>query len=68
LEDETGLLNIIVRPDVFEKQRKDVGGEPLVIVRGRISHEQGATRLIGEHFRPLATLTGADHVPRRDFH
>lgn len=68
LEDETGLLNIIVRPDVFEKQRKDIHGEPLVIVRGRISHEQGATSLIGEHFRPLDTLTGADHVPRRDFH
>ena len=68
LEDETGLLNIIVRPDVFEKQRKDIHGEPLVIARGRISHEQGATSLIGEHFRPLDTLTGADHVPRRDFH
>ena len=68
MEDESGLLNIIVRPNVFDQYRKDVCGHPLILVRGYISHEQGATSLISEHFTPLAASPIASTTPRRDFH
>ena len=36
LEDETGMINGVVRPDVYERHRSVVRGEPLVIVWGRL--------------------------------
>lgn len=68
MEDETGLLNIIVHPNVFDQYRKDVCGNPLILVRGYISHEQGATSLISEYFTPLAASPITSTTPQRDFH
>ena len=65
LEDETGLCNVIVRPEIFEAKRHIVQGEPLLIIRGTVSHEQGATSLLGIEFKPL-DRTPADRVPARD--
>ena len=68
LEDETGLLNVIVRPQVFDEQRRQVRGEPLVTIAGTVSHEQGATSLLGERFERLEHSTAAAAVPARNFH
>jgi error-prone DNA polymerase len=35
LEDELGQVNLIVAPDVYERHRAIVRGEPLLLVRGR---------------------------------
>ena len=67
LEDETGLLNVIVRPQVFDEQRRQVRGEPLVTIAGTVSHEQGATSLLGERFERLEHSAAAAAVPQRDF-
>ena len=34
LEDETGIANIIVRPDLFSEQRATIVGEPYLLVEG----------------------------------
>ena len=34
LEDETGIANIIVRPDLFTEQRAAIVGEPYLLVEG----------------------------------
>ncbi len=68
LEDETGLLNVIVRPQVFEEQRRQVRGEPLATIASTVSHEQGATSLLGERFERLEHSEAAAAVPARNFH
>lgn len=52
LEDEVGLFNVIVYPDLYEKQRFEVRSVPFVVVEGRIQKDGAniniiATRLTG---------------------
>ena len=53
LEDEFGLVNVIVKPDTYEAQRSLVRGEPFVIVRGELQRRDGITNLMAESFVPL---------------
>jgi len=53
LEDEFGLVNVIVKPDVYETHRSLVRGEPFVIVRGELQRRDGITNLMAETFVPL---------------
>jgi error-prone DNA polymerase len=41
LEDETGLVNVIVRPDLYERQREVLVGESLLEVDGVLQAESG---------------------------
>jgi error-prone DNA polymerase len=40
IEDETGIANLVVWPDVFEKQRKIVMGARLMAVHGIIQKDE----------------------------
>ena len=53
LEDEFGLVNVIVKPDIYEAQRTLVRSEPFVIVRGELQRRDGITNLMAEWFVPL---------------
>jgi DNA polymerase III alpha subunit len=41
LEDETGIANLVVWPQVFEKYRRVVMGAGMIAMRGRIQREGG---------------------------
>ena len=41
LEDETGIANIIVRPDLFSEQRGAIVGEPYLLVEGTFRSRRG---------------------------
>jgi error-prone DNA polymerase len=41
LEDETGIANIIIRPDMFARDRLVIVEEPFLIVDGVLQHEDG---------------------------
>ena len=49
LEDETGVANAVVWPQVLERYRKVVMGARLVLIRGRIQRHQDIIHLITEH-------------------
>jgi len=49
LEDETGVINVIIWPKVMEKFRKTVMGARLVHVRGRMQAQDNVTHLIANH-------------------
>jgi len=54
LEDETGIANIIVRPDLFLRDRLVITDEPFLLVDGVLQHQDGvisvrAERLAGLH-------------------
>jgi error-prone DNA polymerase len=46
IEDETGVANLVVWPDVFAKQRKIVMGARLMAVRGAVQSEEGVIHVI----------------------
>jgi len=48
LEDETGVANVIVWPDVFERFRRIVMGARLLLVRGRLQREGIVIHLVAE--------------------
>jgi len=48
LEDEAGMVNVIVRPDVYERYRTAVRGEPLLWVRGKLAKDDGTVNVLAE--------------------
>jgi error-prone DNA polymerase len=53
LEDEYGMLNIIVPPWLHDRERAMVRGEPFVIVTGELQRKEGLTNLLASHFDTL---------------
>jgi error-prone DNA polymerase len=53
LEDETGIANIIVRPDLFAELRAVVVGEPYLLVEGTLQIQEGVTSVKAERVQPL---------------
>ncbi len=63
IEDEFGLVNVVVKPNVYEAHRTLVRGEPFVIIRGELQRRDRVTNLIAESFIPLTAggLSPAAH-------
>ena len=59
LEDETGVVNLVVWPDLKEKQRKVVMGARLMEVRGRVEYDDEVIHVIAAH---LTDATPALHA------
>jgi error-prone DNA polymerase len=55
LEDEFGLVNVVVKSSLHERQRSLVRTEPFVIVQGELQRRDGTVNLIAERFTPLST-------------
>jgi error-prone DNA polymerase len=53
LEDETGIANIIVRPDLFARDRLVVVDEPFLIVDGVLQNQDGVTSVRAEQLQGL---------------
>jgi error-prone DNA polymerase len=65
LEDETGIANVIVQPDVFTSQRQVIVHEPFVIVGGILQQQDGVTSVRAERVVPLSGR--APDVESHDF-
>ncbi len=53
LEDEFGHINVIVKPDVYEKFRPAVRMEPFLQVRGRLQRDGATLNVIAFHLEAL---------------
>jgi error-prone DNA polymerase len=53
LEDEEGLANLIVRPDVYERYREALRNAPLLWVAGRLQREGHAISVLVVRAAPL---------------
>ena len=53
LEDETGIANIIVRPDLFTEQRAAIVEAPYLLVEGTLQLQEGVTSIKAERVIPL---------------
>jgi error-prone DNA polymerase len=67
LEDETGLVNVIVWPDLVEKQRKELLGSTLLGVYGIWQSENNVCHLIAKRLVDLSPLLGKLTTSSRDF-
>jgi error-prone DNA polymerase len=68
LEDETGLVNVIVPPKRYEEQTELISTARLILVRGTLTVEQTVVNLRGEIFRELHAEVGAEGERGHDFH
>jgi error-prone DNA polymerase len=48
VEDETGMTNVIVRPDVYDRYRAAIRGEPFVLVSGKLAKDDGTVNVLAE--------------------
>lgn len=55
LEDEAGMANVIVRPDIYERDRVAIRTEPFLWVTGKLAKDDGALNVIAEEVRALRT-------------
>ncbi|HJU37445.1 MAG TPA: error-prone DNA polymerase [Gaiellaceae bacterium] len=56
LEDERAQVNLVVRPQVYERHRAVVRSEPLLLVRGRYEHSDRNRNVLVEELVSLAPL------------
>jgi len=54
LEDETGISNIIVRPDVFARERITILEEPFLLVEGVLQNQDNVTAVRAEKVEGIA--------------
>ena len=64
VEDETGMTNVIVRPDVYDRDRAAVRGEPFVLVSGKLAKDDGTVNVLAEKVEGLK-LDGKGDAGRR---
>jgi len=65
LEDETGISNVIVRPDLFDRERATVVRQPFLIVDGVLQHQDGVLSVRAER---VERLDGGAAVDAHDFY
>jgi error-prone DNA polymerase len=59
LEDETGLVNVVVRPDLYERKRSVVRGDPYLVLEGILERSSGSLNLLAERVAPMSRVPGA---------
>jgi error-prone DNA polymerase len=75
LEDETGISNIIVAPDMYERKRELVTAYTFIIVDGILQNQQGSVSIRAARVEPFDVrdipVPSQDYqipVPSHDFH
>lgn len=54
LEDEAGMVNVIVRPQIYERDRVAIRGEPFLQITGTVAKDDGTVNVIAHDVRPLS--------------
>ena len=65
LEDETGISNVIIRPDLFDRERMTVIRQPFLIVDGVMQSQDGVLSVKAER---VQGIDGAASVDAHDFY
>ena len=66
LEDETGIANVIVRPDLFDRDRMTILEQPFLLVDGILQNQDGVTSVKAERLHALGGVTV--EIDSHDFH
>jgi len=66
IEDETGVSNAVVMPDVFDRERKTILNNSYLMIDGEMQNVDNVYTVRAAHFEPLHVAEEA--VPSHDFH
>jgi error-prone DNA polymerase len=66
LEDETGVSNIIVTPQLFDKYRLELVNNPFLLIEGALQNQDNVISVKANHVQPLSFKAAA--APSHDFH
>ncbi len=66
IEDETGVSNAVVMPDVFDRERKTILNNSYLVIDGEMQNIDNVYTVRAAHFEPLHVAEEA--VPSHDFH
>ncbi len=64
LEDETGLINVVVSKGCWLRHKSVAGSAPAMLIRGRLERNEGVVNVIAERIGPLVVAASASS---RDF-
>jgi error-prone DNA polymerase len=53
LEDQAGMINAIVRPDIYDRDRIAIRTEPFLWIIGKLAKDDGTVNVLTEEVRPL---------------
>jgi error-prone DNA polymerase len=67
LEDETGISNVVIMPDVFEQQRLEILTHPWVMVEGKIQNVDNVIHVLAQQVSPLQNPLNVS-TSSHDFH
>jgi len=65
LEDETGISNVIIRPDLYDRERAAVVRQPFLMVEGVLQHQDGVLSVRAER---VEGIQGAASIDAHDFY
>ena len=65
LEDETGISNIIIRPDLYDRERTAVVRQPFLMIEGVLQHQDGVLSVRAER---VEGIQGAASIDAHDFY
>ena len=66
LEDETGVSNIIVTPQLFDQYRLELVGHPFLLIEGALQNQDNVVSVKASHVQPLSLTIAV--APSHDFH
>jgi len=66
MEDETGISNVIITPDIFDRNRSVLTNQPLLLIEGPLQNQDNVIHVRARRIQPLsyAMTAAASH----DFH
>ena len=67
LEDEFGMINVVVWRDLAERQRRVLVGSQMMQVKGRFEHKDGVRHVIAGYMADVSEMLHGLDVKSRDF-
>jgi error-prone DNA polymerase len=64
LEDETGLINVVISKGCWARHRRVARGAPALLIRGRLERSEGVINIVADELTPLPVAASAGS---RDF-
>jgi error-prone DNA polymerase len=64
VEDETGMVQAMVTPQLLHQNRRTIVGSPALVIEGRLQKRDGSLSIRAERVWPLEILT---RLPSHDF-
>jgi error-prone DNA polymerase len=60
LEDETGMINVTVRPEIYQANRAVLHRHPLLVIDGRLQVEGEVLNVVARQLHPVDAVVNED--------